>query len=239
MHWSCVHGIQNHSIRPILIKKGVTLPSSRTVYLNLTPFDENDVEIHKAETVFQGYAQVQELTVRHGLFGGGTSQAVKRELFISGDAVMVIPYDVRQQTVLLIEQFRVAPLHRREHPWIFEGIAGRIDTDETPETVARREAMEEAGCVLDTMERIGGFYQSPGIFAEHITYYCAKSDLSVAGGIFGLDEENEDIRAVVVPLDEALTAVDENRIVSAPTALSLLWISRNRERLTHQWLTQT
>ena len=35
---------------------------------------------------------------------------------------------------------------------------------------------------------------------------------------------------------EALAAVDDNRIVSAPTALALLWIARNTERLTNQWL---
>lgn len=208
-------------------------------FLLPTPFDGSSAEVKRSETVYQGYAKVIELTVRHELFSGGVSAAITRELFVSGDAVMVIPYDVQKQTVLLIEQFRVAPLNRGEHPWIFEGIAGRIDKDETAEDVARREAIEEAGCTLDTVERIGGFYQSPGIFAEHITYFCAKADLSDAGGIFGLDEENEDIRAIVVPLDEALEAVDENRLVSAPTALSLLWIARNRRRLTDQWLTQT
>ena len=39
----------------------------------------------------------------------------------------------------------------------------------------------------------------------------------------------------VVPLDEALAAVDSNRIVSAPTALALLWIARNRARLEQVW----
>ena len=79
------------------------------------------------------------------------------------------------------------------------------------------------------------FYQSPGIFAEHITYFCAKADLSGAGGLYGLKTEDEDIRAVVVPLEEALAAVDSNRIVSAPTALALLWIARNRARLEQVW----
>ena len=205
-------------------------------FLTPSSFDMTDVSIKKSETVYEGYAAVKRLTLQHGLFEGGTSAPMTREVFVSGDAVVVIPYDVRQQTVLLIEQFRVAPLHRGEHPWIFEGIAGRIDANEIAEDVARREAIEEAGCALDIMERIGGFYQSPGIFAEHITYYCAPADLSRAGGIFGLDNENEDIRAVVVPLTEALAAVDDNRIVSAPTALALLWIARNTERLTRQWL---
>lgn len=203
--------------------------------LTATPFGHRDVTVLEKTIAHKGYARVEQLTLSHGLFAGGQSPVITRELFISGDAVMVIPFDIANQSVLLIEQFRVAPLHRGEHPWIFEGIAGRIDTHETPETVARREAMEEAGCDLGTMEKIGGFYQSPGIFAEHITYFCAKADLSAAGGLFGLEAEDEDIRAVVVPLEEALAAVDSNRIVSAPTALALLWIARNRGRLEKKW----
>lgn len=200
-----------------------------------TPFSQRDVTVLEKSIAHKGYARVEELTLSHGLFAGGQSPVMSRELFISGDAVMVIPFDATNQSVLLIEQFRVAPLHRGEHPWIFEGIAGRIDTGETPEAVARREAMEEAGCDLGVMEEIGGFYQSPGIFAEHITYFCARADLSSAGGLYGLEAEDEDIRAVVVPLEEALAAVDSNRIVSAPTALALLWIARNRARLERDW----
>ena len=212
-------------------------PTSKS--LNLSAFSEADVVVEASPTVYGGYAKLKRLTLRHGLFQGGMSASVTRELFISGDAIMVIPYDVRQQSVLLIEQFRVAPLHRGDHPWIFEGIAGRIEADEIAEDVARREAQEEAGCPLGLVEKIGGFYQSPGIFAEHITYFCAPADLSCAGGLFGLEAEDEDIRALVVPLDEALEAVDDNRVISAPTALSLLWIARNRERLTEKWLDET
>lgn len=211
------------------------MPEKSRESLILSPFDREDAAILETTIAYKDYARVERLTVSHGLFAGGRSSAITRELFISGDAVMVIPFDVANQSVLLIEQFRVAPLHHGEHPWIFEGIAGRIDTDETPDAIARREAREEAGCDLGVMEKIGGFYQSPGIFAEHIAYYCASADLSAAGGLYGLEDEDEDIRAVVVTLDEALAAVDNNRIVSAPTALALLWIARNRARLEREW----
>lgn len=211
------------------------MPSNSEESLIATPFGPEDITVSDKSIAYKGYARVERITLLHGLFAGGQSPVMTRELFISGDAIMVIPFDVALQSVLLIEQFRVAPLHHGEHPWIFEGVAGRIDTEEAPEAVARREAMEEAGCVLGPMEEIGGFYQSPGIFAEHITYFCAKADLSAAGGLYGLEAEDEDIRAVVVPLEEAVAAVDSNRIVSAPTALALLWMARNRERLERVW----
>lgn len=211
------------------------MPANPQGSLILTPFNRSDAAILERTIAYKDYARVERLTLSHRLFAGGQSPEITRELFISGDAVMVVPFDVTNQSVLLIEQFRVAPLHNGEHPWMFEGIAGRIDTDQAPDAVARREAVEEAGCDLGVMEEIGGFYQSPGIFAEHITYYCASADLSAAGGLYGLEAEDEDIRAVVVPLDEALAAVDSNRIVSAPTALALLWIARNRARLEREW----
>jgi len=198
-------------------------------------FGKDALTVESDETVYQGYADVRKLTFNHERFDGGRSQSVTRELFSSGDAVMIIPFDPASQKVLLIEQIRVAPFVRENKPWIFECIAGRIDQGESASEVARREAIEEAGCEVGELEEIGGFYQSPGIFAEHITYFCGKADLSGAGGVFGLDSEGEDIRAFTVSLEEALAATRDGRIVSAPTTLCLLWLEANRERLIGQW----
>jgi ADP-ribose pyrophosphatase len=206
--------------------------------LRQSAFELSDATVLETRIVHKDYARVERLTVEHALFAGGRSSRLTRELFISGDAVMVIPYDPALGCVLLIEQFRVAPLHHGEHPWIIEGIAGRIDAGEAPADVARREALEEAGCTLGEMEKIGRFYQSPGIFAERITYYCARADLSAAGGLFGLEDEGEDIRALVVPLEEALAALEDGHIVSAPTALALMWIDRKRRRPGGLWQNQ-
>ena len=42
---------------------------------------------------------------------------------------------------------------------------------------------------------------------------------------------HEDIRAVVLPTDEALELLRTGRIVNATTALALQWLALNRERL--------
>ena len=195
----------------------------------------DEVQIQSVDRVYEGYARVEKYELTHPLFNGGMSEVINRELFVSGDAVMVIPYDVGSQSILLIEQFRMGPLHRGDHPWLFEGVAGRIEAGEVPADVARREAVEEAGVDLGVIEEMGGFFLSPGIVAEHMTFFCAQADLSQSGGVFGLDEEAEDIRAVVVLLDDALAALDGGQVVNAPTALSLLWLARNRDRLTALW----
>ena len=54
------------------------------------------------------------------------SDEVNRAVFISGDAVTVLPYDPRRDRVLLIEQFRAGPFARGDdQPWLLEAIAGR------------------------------------------------------------------------------------------------------------------
>jgi ADP-ribose pyrophosphatase len=148
----------------------------------------------------------------------------------------VLPFDPRAGTVLLVEQFRAGPWARRDpQPWILETVAGRCDATEPPEATARREAREEAGLELGRIERIAAFYPSPGIAAEHITAFVAEADLGAAGGLHGLDEEHEDIRAIVVPLEDALEAVETGEINTSPVILSLLWLARNAERLRAAW----
>jgi nudix-type nucleoside diphosphatase (YffH/AdpP family) len=164
------------------------------------------------------------------------SDLIDRAVFTSGDAITVLPFDPRAGTVLLIEQFRSGPWARRDpHPWSLETVAGRCDVTEPPEATARREAREEAGLELGRIERIAAFYPSPGIVAEHITSFVAEADLGGAGGTFGLAEEHEDIRALVVPLGDALAAVETGEINTSPLMVSLLWLARHEERLRAAW----
>lgn len=211
------------------------MKSTKSSRLSPSDLSRDAIEVRDIARVYDGYARVEKYELTHPLFGGGTSALINRELFVSGDAVMVIPYDVKTQSILLIEQFRMGPFHRGDHPWIFEGIAGRIEEGEMPADVARREAVEEAGVELGPIEEMGGFFLSPGIVAEHMTFFCASADLSEAGGVYGLDEEAEDIRALVVSLDDALATLDNGQLVNASTALGLLWLARNRDRLTSKW----
>ncbi len=182
------------------------------------------------------YFGIEDHKVRHRRFDGRTSAIVDRAVFTSGDAVTVLPFDPATGTVLLIEQFRAGPLARRDpHPWCLETVAGRRDRRETAEETARREAIEEAGVTLGRIERIGSFYPSPAIMAEYITSFVAEADLSAAGGVHGLAEEDEDIRTIIVPLEVALEGVESGEIATAPLIVSLLWLARHEGRLRREW----
>jgi nudix-type nucleoside diphosphatase (YffH/AdpP family) len=195
-------------------------------------------EVSAAERAFAyaRYFAMEEHRLRHRRFDGGSSDLLDRAVFTSGDAVTVLPYDPRRDAVLLIEQFRAGPWARRDpRPWCLETVAGRCDRIEPPEATARREAREEAGLELGRLERIAGFYPSPAIMAEYIISFVGEADLEGAGGTHGLAEEHEDIRAVVVPLGDALAAVASGEINTAPLMLSLLWLERNAPRLREGW----
>jgi nudix-type nucleoside diphosphatase (YffH/AdpP family) len=195
-----------------------------------------DVEPRELHYGYTQHFAVEEHVLRHRRFDGTMSEAVARSVFTSGDAVTVLPFDPGRDAVLLIEQFRAAPHARRDpRPWCLEAVAGRCDTLEPPEATARREAREEAGLELGRVERIAAYYPTPGIAAEFITAFVGEADLAAAGGLHGLAAEHEDIRALVVPLDDALAAAERGEINNAPLLLSLFWLARHRGRLAAAW----
>ena len=200
------------------------------------PLGASDVEIVERRQAYTRFFAIEEHLLRHRRFDGGVSDTLERAVFTSGDAVVVLPYDPRRDSVLLIEQFRAGPWARRDpRPWRLETVAGRCDRSEPPEATARREAREEAGLELGRIERIADFYPSPAIMSEFITAFVAEADLGAAGGVFGLPEEHEDIRAQVVPLAAALAAVETGEIDTAPLMLALLWLRINADRLCEAW----
>ncbi|WP_437882469.1 NUDIX domain-containing protein [Pseudomonas sp. LRF_L74] len=193
------------------------------------------VEIIKRESCFKGFYKLDRLHVRHRLFSGEMGRVLTRELFVRHDAVCVLPYDPQRDCVVLIEQFRVGAMHKAENPWMIELVAGLIDKQEEPEEVARREAVEEADLTLGTLWPITRYFPSPGGSDEHVHLYLGRCDSSNAGGVHGLEEEGEDIRVQVWPLEDALQAVKDGRICNAASIIALQWLALNRSEVRGLW----
>jgi ADP-ribose pyrophosphatase len=193
-------------------------------------------EILEKTVAYDGYFKILKYRFRHGLFAGGSSEPLERELFERGHAVAVLPYDAERDSVLLVEQFRVGALEAPRGPWLMEIVAGMIEPGETPESVARREAVEEAGCTVQELVPICRYLVSPGGTSEQVSLFAARADLSEVGGIHGLDHEGEDIRAHVVPFDQAMDMLSDGIIHVAPALIALQWLALNRERLRDLWL---
>ena len=194
--------------------------------------DHPDIEVIERKTAYDGYLQIDVYRLRHKKFDGSwTGVLPPREVCVRGEAVGVLLYDADRDSVVLIEQFRVASAPA----WLTEIVAGLMDEGETPEGVARREAQEEAGCTVQDMETICDYFPSPGAYDEHVTVFCGRVDSTGIGGIGGLEEEHEDIRINVVPADDAIRLLDENRLNNSIAIIALGWFARNRERLRAKW----
>jgi len=194
------------------------------------------VEILDKTVCYDGFFRIERYRLRHRLFSGGWSRELTRELFERGHAAAVLPYDPVLDTVVLVEQFRIGALEAPGNPWLLEIVAGVIDhPDETPEDVARREAVEEANCHIQDIVHICDYFVSPGGTSERISLFCGKVDAAGAGGLHGLAEEAEDIRVVVVPFAEALAQLRAGKINSAAPIIALQWLQLNHEQLRARW----
>lgn len=193
------------------------------------------VELLEKTSPYRGYFQVDRFEFKHQKHDGGWTPVLVRELFERGHTVAVLPYDPERDCVVLVEQFRIGAFAAGLEPWLTEAIAGMIDDGEEAEGVAHREAMEEAGCTMTELVQIGTFVMTPGGSSETTAMFCGRVDSHGLGGIHGLDHEGEDIRAMVVPFEEALRGVTEGKIVSAYAVIPLLWLGHNRASLQARW----
>jgi ADP-ribose pyrophosphatase len=203
-------------------------------------FAAADVEVLERSSVYEGFFRLERLRLRHRKFAGDWSEPLTRELMVRRDAAGILLYDPQLDAVALIEQFRIGAMDRcaidrGTSPWLFELVAGLIDTDETPEAVACREAVEEAGCEVLAIEPILKLFSSPGGANEYMHLFCGRSDLRDAEGIFGLPEEHEDIRVHVVGFAEAVELMLAGGLRNAHTIIALQWLQLNRERLRTLW----
>jgi ADP-ribose pyrophosphatase len=82
---------------------------------------------------------------------------------------------------------------------------------------------------------IQGVLPASGSFDEVIWLFCGRVDSRGAAGIYGLAEENEDIRVVVKTIPEVEAMLDAGQIESSHTLISLYWLLRHRDRLRKEW----
>jgi len=199
-------------------------------------FTHDDYQILDRKRVFQGYFAVDEITLKHRTFDGQWSNRFQRELFERGDAAAVLLYDPILQQVVLLEQFRAGAMNSERSPWMLEIVAGIIDEGETAKEVVIREAYEESGQTITDPIEIGSYFVTPGGSSEKLTLYCARADASNAAGIYGLPDENEDIRVFTMTIDEVEKGLNDGDFENATSLIAMQWLLLNREKLHKIWL---
>jgi ADP-ribose pyrophosphatase len=147
--------------------------------------------------------------------GRGTT----REIVEHSDCVAIVAVDA-DNNVLLVNQFR-KPVEKE----LLEIPAGGIDSGEDAVAAVRRELQEEAGYLPRKVERLGGFYSSPGYCTEYLYLYLA-SDL-VPSELHA--EDTEDIKLVRVPISRIPSLIASGRICDAKSIAGLLTFLEHRK----------
>nr|WP_198951662.1 NUDIX domain-containing protein [Colwellia chukchiensis] len=203
----------------------------------LLQFTRDDVEVINKSRKYQGFFALDEYQFRHKLYRGGYSKVITREVFERGDAVAILPYDIKADAVVLIEQFRPGALNSHSGPWQLELIAGMFTKGEMPLDVAIREAKEEANLTIAASQvvKVMDYLSSSGGCSECIHLYCANVDSADVAGNYGLASENEDILVHAVSRQTAEILLAQGKITNAATIIALQWLFLNLEKLKASW----
>jgi len=156
-----------------------------------------------------------------------TWQTQHRETYDRGNAAVILPYNLKCRTVVLIKQFRYPAYVNGYDELMIEAAAGLLD-DESPESRIRAEAEEETGYRLREVQKVFEAYMSPGSVTEKLHFFIAEYDAEMkvgAGG--GHEDEGEDIEVLELPIDEALAMIADGRIADAKTIILLQYAALN------------
>jgi nudix-type nucleoside diphosphatase (YffH/AdpP family) len=184
-------------------------------------------EIVSVEEKYRGWASFFVANVR---LPDGT--VISRVIEDHGRAACVLPYDPARRVAILVRQLRAPVLYSAKQPHFLEAVAGLIDGGEAPEASARREAMEEAGLRLATLDHVTTAWAMPGISTERMDLYLgeySEGDRVTAGG--GIDDENEGIEVMEMPLAEIAAMADSGALADMKTLLLVQTLRLRRPEL--------
>ncbi len=109
---------------------------------------------------------------------------------------------------------------------LIEVPAGTIDPGESADSTAPRELTEETGYRAGKITKLTEWFVSPGVFTERMTLYLCE-DLTPGPTEHQPDEQ---LQPFVVPWMEAVTMVQDGRIIDAKSMLAILLYERLRGR---------
>lgn len=186
------------------------------------------VHIISKEQVFDDFFKVEKWHYQYEREDGTLTTPVDRLVLQRQDAAAAILYNKERGKVILSRQFRHCT-YEKGPGWMIEAIAGRMDENEGPEATIKREAIEEIGYRLHSLEKIATVYSSPGYSAERMHIYYAEvtdADKIAQGG--GLEEEGEYVEPYEMTVQELHDALVADEIIDSKTVIAAHYLVKKQ-----------
>jgi ADP-ribose pyrophosphatase len=185
------------------------------------------MKILSDKRVYDGFFKLHEYELQMpSLNGEGFQPPTKREVFYVPDAAIVLIYVRAVDSFLLCEEYRTGVFfndRNGDHSLVLQCAAGLVEEGHSPEETAKREALEEAGVVVDAVEPMTSTYYSPGCVTQKGHLFLATLEQAPESGTFGLAEEGEQIRTRLYLRKEIYKMMDEGKILDSMTLIALCW----------------
>ncbi len=153
----------------------------------------------------------------------GEIEIQEREIYDKGSGAAILLYNLKQGTVILTRQFRLAMYlnEGNQKGMSIEVCAGLLD-GLTPEECIIKETLEETGYQIEKPKHLYDAYMTPGAVTEKVSYFIAPYDtaMKVAHG-GGLEEEQEEIEILELSFEEAYDMIAEGKIIDGKTIMLL------------------
>lgn len=172
---------------------------------------------HQIRKVFEGRifsVTVESITLPRG-------ERLEAEIVRHPGSVVLIPV-TDSGDLVLVRQYRHAI---GRSAW--ELPAGSLKEGEDPRAAAVRECHEEIGLIPSSVERLGGFFPTPGYCDEEMNFYRATGlRAPAAGDPAARQDEDEDIEARAFSAEALRRMIGSGEIIDLKTVAGLMLIGR-------------
>jgi len=172
-------------------------------------------ELLRREKIFNG--RIVNLVVDYVKYRSG-NEAAREIIQHPGGSVALALFD--NNDILLVKQYRY-PIGGE----VIELPAGKLDPNEDPQHCAERELREETGYVAKRWTKLTTLMTTPGFCDERLHIYLAQ-DISVSPQGQSLEEGEQTIKLIRVPLVEAVAMVERQEIADAKSIVGILMADR-------------
>jgi len=192
------------------------------------PTEPAPARILAEEPVYSGFATLTRVTFE--VPWKGETRRIVREIEHHGHGASVLPVDPARKVGVLLRQFRMPPVMDGRSGWLWEVPAGLLEGD-APEICAAKEAEEEAGLAMRSLESLGDLLSSPGIIRECVHMFWGTYAGPPPAATGGLDHEGEMIEVHEMPMADIARMAEDGEILDAKSAVSVLRLKARRPDL--------